>query len=319
MNETGVPVRGSRLVLALVAVLSLAGAARADLVYASSLDGNRIVSVDLATNAVTTVANVAGPDSLLFDEQGRIIYTAYFAGQVRRFDPKTGTDTLLAGGLNRPVDIALEPGEKSLLVVQQFGKRIDRLQLATNQLSPLVPVTGPFPGGITYDDAGRLFAITSNNGLLAQLDPATGLTRQSTTTPPALDGLTYDPFSHLLYAASQGLNAIYSFDPNSLVSGAKFVVRVPGPDGLSADGNGNLLIAARGDFRLYNYDLNNGKLTAGPSVFGIDDTAPASGLGARPVNPAVPEPASVALLGLGLCVLAGARRLGRLSKRAGPF
>ena len=265
-------------------------AERADaiLLYGTDLNNGHIVTIDTATNAVRNIANVPGPDSLLFDSQGRIIYSAYTTGQIRRYDLTAHTDTLLASGFSRPVDIALEPGLNSLLITEQSGNKIDRLDLTTNAVSLLRRTPGS-ANGIVYDNTGRLFASISSN-TLAQIDPITGATLQS-FSGLSVDGLTFDAKTGKLYGAVQGAGKIYSFNPNSLASGGTTVVNVPGPDGVVTDSDGNLYIAARGDFHVYTYNPFTGSLVRGASVPGLDDLAPASGLGAP-----VPEPGSLALL-----------------------
>jgi sugar lactone lactonase YvrE len=49
--------------------------------YASSLEGQQIVKVDLATHTQTTFANTVGqPDSLIFTPSGDLVYTSISNG-----------------------------------------------------------------------------------------------------------------------------------------------------------------------------------------------------------------------------------------------
>lgn len=269
----------------------------ADLLYGTDLANGKIVTIDTDTNAVTTLVNVPNPDTLVFDLGGRIIYSAYLAGQVRRYDPATGTDVLVAGGFNRPVDLALEPGGNSVLVAEQAGRKIDRINLVTNAVS-LLRTTSGSTNGLTYDNSGRLFA-TISLSTFAELNPTTGAVLHSVTVPNDIDGVTFDSVTGLLYAASQGSSRIFSFNPNSLASGETLLTAVPGPDGIVSDGKGNLYIAARGDFHVYRYNFASRSLIRGASVPGLDDLAPASGLGS------IPEPGSLVLLGTGALGLLG--------------
>src|SRR5262249_40923790 len=157
-----------------------------------------------------TLANVPQPDSLLIDANGRILYSAYFAGQVRRYDVASGTDALVAGGFNHPVDLAFEPGSNTVLLAEQAGHRVDRIKLTTGSVSLLTTTPGD-ANGLTYDNSGRLFATTSPN-TLAQLNPITGAVIQSVNIANDLDGLTFDSTTGLLYAASQGGSRILSFN-----------------------------------------------------------------------------------------------------------
>src|SRR5262249_14226079 len=156
----------------------------------------------------TTVLGLStAVDSLVFDPMGRIIYTALNAGQVRRFNPVTMVDQLLASGFSMPADLALEPGGNSVLVSEFGGGRIDRIDLTTNNVTVLATVGGN-PEGLAYDGTGRLFANLGNrNGgptgkFVAQLNPVTGAILAQSPGLDSLDGLTFDAFTGNLYAAS---------------------------------------------------------------------------------------------------------------------
>lgn len=266
--------------------------ASADILYATDLNGGRIVSVDTNTNIVTTLANVPSPDSLVFDNLGRIVYTSFNSGQLRRYDLRTSTDSLIASGFANPVDLTLEPGRNTVLVAEQSGNKIDRVDLSTGVVSIFKTTTGS-TNGLTYDNQGRLFATTSLT-TLSQIDPTSGVVLQSTSLSPDIDGVTFDSFTGRLYVVTQGGSVILSYNPNSLSSGGAFVTSVPNPDGLVSDGIGNLYIASRGNFHIYQYHFATSTLTQGAFVSGLDDLAPASGLGA------IPEPSSLILMGLGM-------------------
>ncbi len=103
------------------------------------------------------------------------------------------------------------------------------------------------------------------------------------------------------YASSLFGNAIYSIDPNNLsnvVNVTGHLGIIPGPDGITSDGLGNIFIASSdslGDSHVYQLDLINNTLTQNVMVPGLDDLAPASGLGS-----AAPEPSSLVLGAFGL-------------------
>jgi streptogramin lyase len=283
--------------------------ANADVIFATSLEGAQIVRVDTATNAVTPIFSGVQADSLMFDTSGRIIYTAINQGQVRRFDPNTNSDVLLAGGLNMPADMILEPGGNTMLVSEFNGGKIDRINLTTLGLS-LLGTYGGTPQGLAYDSQGRLFANLGNrNGgptgtFIAQLDPVTGAVLSQTTGLDSLDGLTFDSFTGKLFASSLNGNHLYQVDPNNLASVSSVASGIPNPDGLTSNGMGDIFVAARGDFHIYQYHISSSSVIQRTFVNGLDDLAPATGLGA-PVT--VPEPASLLLAGLGALGLAVGR------------
>ncbi|MGI8957949.1 MAG: hypothetical protein ACR2II_13700 [Chthoniobacterales bacterium] len=121
---------------------------------------------------------------------------------------------------------------------------------------------------------------------MAQIDPVTGVILGQTTNLPSLDGLTYDSFSHMLFAASLYGNTVYQIDPNNLNNVVNLGlthtwVPIPGADGITSDGLGHLFVVGGTFGDIYDINLMNYTLTQGVHIgLGLDDLAPASGLGA---------------------------------------
>ena len=310
--------RFSKLLLALCfANLSgfacLAPAATAEELYATSISGSKINKVDTNTLGVSLLLNTpSAADSLIFDGAGRIIYTQLYTGELRRFDPFTNTDTLIATGFNEPADLTLEPGGNSVLVSEYLGGKIDRVNLNTNVVTTLLS-PGLNPEGLTYDASGRLFANLGyryggpTGKYVAQIDPVTGAILATSAGMDSLDGLTFDPYTGMLFASSLFSNGVVEIDPNNLNSATNhFFGSLNLPDGITSDGAGNIWIASAGDSHIYQFNLGANTLTQNALVVGLDDLAPASGLGSLH---STPEPGSVALL------LAAGLVVGRLSRR----
>ena len=203
-----------------------------------------------------------------------------------------------------------------MLVSEFNGGKIDRIDLTSHSVTPLYtppPQQTSNPEGMAFDSAGRLFANLGARGLptdppgkyVARIDPATGQILGQTTLLSSLDGLTYDPSSHMLYAASLFGKTVYRIDPNNLnnpvdlgqtYGWSNIQTQNFFPDGITSDGSGHLFAASApgacnppgvcGDGNVYDINLVNGTLTKGVFVsIYLDDLAPASGLGAPPGEP----------------------------------
>jgi len=292
--------------------------ARAAQLYTTSISGNAIFQVDTVALTVTPFLNtVSAADSVMFDSSQNVIYTRILTGEVRLYNPNTLADTLIASGFSGPADIALEPGGNTMLVSEFYGGKIDRIDLNTHVVTTLVnPTNSAGPEGLAYDGS-RLFANLGTRSptaqkYLAEINPITGAVISQSPLLSSLDGLTFDPYTGRLFAASLYDNCVYSFDPNNLANvvneTAKLHGTIPFPDGITTDGVGNIFIASSdslGDGHIYQLDLISHTLTQNVFVTGLDDLAPASGLGSI-----APEPSSMGLLALGIgAILARRRRM----------
>jgi len=297
----------SRKAALTVAVLSLlllgSQRAGATILYATSSSNNVIYQDNslIPNSATPYFTALQSPDSLMFDTLGNVIYTALSAGTVRSYNPNTVVDSVITSGLSGPADVALEPGGNSMLVSEFNGGKIDRINLTTHLVTNLYSSSGTNPEGIAYDNAGNLFAnlgVRSGSALtkyLAKINPVTGAILGQTANLSSLDGLTYDSYSHMLFAASifgppSGPGGtVYQIDPNNLNNVVDIVQAyggiIRGADGITSDGLGHIFVASApgggGDGHIYDISLINHTITQGDFISdGLDDLAPASGLGA---------------------------------------
>jgi sugar lactone lactonase YvrE len=292
------------------------------MLFATSISTGQIFRVDTVAHSATPVLNTVALDSLIFDPTGRIVYTELSNGIVAAFNPNTNTNVNLASGLAQPIDIALEPSLTSVLVSDASSNQLSRVSLAGGVLATLN--LGLRPDGITYDSSGNLFVnvstgFTANNSQVKRIDPTTGATLATTgNTGLFFDGLTFDSFTGFLYATDYNNGRIVRINPTTMA----FTVLTPlgpgipggGPDGITSDGQGNLFLASRANGEVVQYNIATNTASNIVFISGLDDLAPASGLGAP--SSAAPEPASLLLAGLGAATILG-YRFGRRRGSAG--
>ncbi len=231
---------------------------------------------------ITIFVPPSEPDSLVLDTQSRLIYseTQAIPPQIRRVNPDGTGDTLVAGaaqGIVNPFDMILDPTGQFLYVSNMSdglggGNKITITDLTMplpNATTCPTPVISP--QGLAFDTAGNLYVLAQNTPAMPgvsgiyRINKVTCAVLQSNVGfDPAnsLDGLTYDPSTNRLFAASNAGNSIYSIDPATLA--AVKIATVPRPDGLINDSHGTLYIAAR----------NNGVYSVNETTFATTQLTP---------------------------------------------
>ena len=235
----------------------------------------------MSTGVVTVLFNtISTPDSLIVDSSGRILYTTQKIGTVSIFDPSTGSNSMIVGGLAYPRDLIFDPGQASILV-SNFGKgEIDRVNLVTGTLTPLVTKLGTVDG-LAYGPKGQLFAVINHHTQIAQINPATGAIVKTLTVVTnhtvsyfGLDGLTYDPYTGHLWATDVGTGANCLVEIGTGLTTFKLhqVGNLPTPDGIVSDGHGNLYIGVN-LAKVFAYNIPTDTITAKVKVKNVDDVA----------------------------------------------
>jgi hypothetical protein len=249
--------------------------------YITNESPTAIQKLDLATNTLTTV--LATPDyvdSLVFDNNGDIVYTLAGSGQLGLLNPNTGANSIIASGGSATVDVTLEPGGNSVLVTNRGLDQINRVNLSTGAVSTLVGLS--VPNGTAYDNQGSLFAVETGSDSLVQLDPTTGaiLQRIPLSTNGYADGLTFDPVTGAFWIANTGgLIEVTNYLSSPQVH--RFASPIGGTfDGIESDGQGHIFIAD-GGHGVVEYTIASNTFTALTSL-DIDDLAPITGAGAPP-------------------------------------
>lgn len=302
-----------------------ASSAKADILYATSYEGQSLWKIDTTVPSATQIWSTVGagqqPDSLCFDTLGNILYSAHYpGGGVRRVNFTTNTDTAVATWAGHTTDLALEPGGATVLASDYIDNNLRRVNLVTNTATILT--TNKYFSGLSYVGT-RLFAnagITYQHGgdRIVEINPVTGaiLSNQTPSNMVGsaagyddLDAMTYDPYTGHLWTTDEASSQLIEADPNNLATGWTIhpLVTAGGggaflPDGICGNGTGKLYYASRSDFNVYEYDIASGLSTPIVQIYGLDDLAPATGLGA------FPEPAGMALLAAAIPLMRRRRR-----------
>jgi hypothetical protein len=123
------------LFLGVLTVLAIESTARGGTIaYVSGSSG--IYAWDTGSNSVSFVTSAADGgalDSLIFDAGGSLIYSIIGTARIGKYDPSTGSNTILAsaGNFNGVADMALEPGDTTFLLSNANGNTIDRVNVST--------------------------------------------------------------------------------------------------------------------------------------------------------------------------------------------
>ena len=111
---------GTQTVIAKESVSGLEFSPDGSLLYACQGSKNRVISINVATGEVKSVAEGVKPNDLAVTRDGFILITETGAKQVTRIDPKTGKVTPVDTGINKPNGIALS-NDGGTLAVSDYG------------------------------------------------------------------------------------------------------------------------------------------------------------------------------------------------------
>lgn len=93
-----------------------------NLLYGCQGAKNRVISIDVRTGEVRTIAEGVKPNDLAVTPDGQIFITETRAQQVTRIDPETGTVTAVDMGIARPNGIAISNDGGTLAVSEHGGR-----------------------------------------------------------------------------------------------------------------------------------------------------------------------------------------------------
>lgn len=272
-----------------------------------------------APHVITTTPGADGivrnPNNgdLLIGGQGDAVY---------QVNPSTGTYTTATPNVSA-FHLAVDPsqnvvwasgipGALSAVPINPFGgsgtvKTITNS--ATGGLQNITSLAFTPSNGVFFTDAG-----SGGTGDFGSIDLTTGLATVLLQGVVAAHGMVYDPFSgDLILGGGNQIAQIDPSSPNSLVSSSTFAGNTF--DQGAVDGQGHIFWASNsGQFFFMDYSttgvVGNANNFVSDNFFqgSLDDVAPLIGAGGTGTSTSVPDPGSLALLGLGFAGLAASRR-----------
>ncbi|MFI5317232.1 MAG: NHL repeat-containing protein [Myxococcota bacterium] len=259
---------------------------------------NQVVQFSPSGTYEGLFASTQQPDGLAFDSLGNLYVSSENAGTVTRFAPDgTNEGSFVTTGLDGPDGLAFD-GSGNLYVANYNNDTIHKYSSTGVDL-------GVFASGVyeakfmAFDKAGDLFASSYGAAHILEFSSTGTLLKTITSTVNAglfrPEGLAFDSAGNLFVADLE--NIIQEFDPTLTTNTTFASTGLSGAMGLAFDGTGNLYAANSAANTVTVYS------PGGILVNTISSSALKAPLGLA-FGASVPEPGSLALLGVGLLPLA---------------
>jgi sugar lactone lactonase YvrE len=307
------------LVLATGVLLGGARPAQADL-FADNIDNfgvNPLSIMRLDAGGHPTVfastAPLSDPQGMAFDSSGILYVADLVRNTVRRFSPAgVELSPFATTGLDTPLGIAFD-SSGNLYVANSGNDTIRRFSPTGVDLGNFATAAqGVFsPTGLVFDKAGNLYESNGDTaGTIREFSPAggnLGVFASVGAVGPA--GLAFDKAGNLYVAEFFGINeSVHWFSSTGADLGIfAFSAALDTPNGIAFDAAGNLYVANFNGPNIRKFsptgadlgDFGTGLNQPSWLVFGPPQSAGAA---------AVPEPGTLALLGLGVAAALGCAR-----------